>query len=212
VTHINFQVGSSYTHLEPLTTRAKEAGTHTLLQPPLINRVARDFHAASPSPKTWMNQKTQHARGSTNSWNWKTQQGTRRQDIGYPSPTTRMNQEYQHARSSTHSWNWTPEHGTRKQDTGCSTKARIIGTCSTTVRTIPDRWTGTLPIPNQLPQHKLHSLSTPPQPHQDMYARSTTKRKSSRNRHSQHMKLQLKQNNQPTQLQNDFNLTKQTKI
>ncbi len=119
---------------------------------------------------------------------------------------------HQHARSSTHSWNWTPEHGTRKQDTGCSAKDRTIGTCSITVRTIPDRWTGTLPTPNKLTQHKIHSLSTPPQPHQDMYARSTTKRKSSQNRHSQQLKLQLEQNNQPTQLQNDFNLTKQTKI
>jgi hypothetical protein len=45
-----------------------------------------------------------------------------------------------------------------------------------------------------------------------MNARSTTKRRSSRNRRSQQKKLQQEQNKQLTQLQKDFNLTKQSKI
>jgi hypothetical protein len=148
MTYIHLHAGSSYIHLDPLLTRDKESSRldplinrdkedkkRTLSQPPLINRVARDFYAARPSSKTRLNQESQHARDSTNSWGWKPKQGTKRQDTGSltltlsqaplinrvardfydASPSSNMNRASQHARGSTHSWDYTPEHGWRRQ-------------------------------------------------------------------------------------------------
>ena len=67
-------------------TRRQDTGSlpRTLSQPPLINRVARECYDARPSSN--MNQESQHARGSTNSWNYNPEHGRRRQDTNEKLP------------------------------------------------------------------------------------------------------------------------------
>ena len=114
-----------------------------------------------------------------------------------------MHQESQHARGSTHSWDYTPEHDWRRQDTECSTRAR-------TNDKFPHRCHRAPSTTTQHTRHKTTSISSPH--HKDIHTSSTTKRKSSRNRRSHPPKLPQEQNKQPTQIPNDLNLIKQTKI
>ena len=108
-----------------------------------------------------------------------------------------------HARGSNHSWHYTPEHGWRRQDTACLTKARSN-------EKFPDHCTRAPSTTTQHTRHETNSISPPH--HKDIHTSSTTKKKSSRNRRSHPPKLPQEQNKQPTQLPNDLNLTKQTKI